>query len=434
MQAWVYLIGDTPADVEVPIVYRTVNNGKTFSMYLKNNKAYFSIGNNNTITLNTGQLPAFQWLAISATYDGAQLKLYSGGDLVSSAPFSIVPGYSTSVGSTGLFIGKSETGAFRGLIDEIRVFDIALGANNINNSGGNGNPAENFPSSLSEYLRGQWKFTEFSYYNSTKSLKDESVYQNHLRVDNIDQIVNSKYPPFIVINSTGDAPDLLPGDGIADAGNGEVTLRAAIQEANALAGNQIVYFYIPGSPPYIIQPGTALPSITEQVYLDGTMQAGYNDSPVVQINGTFGSLTVTGGNSTIQGLSINKSTGYSLTLSNYGTNTIRENEIAGVFVDSPNNNIYNNTFSNTTVGIEISNGAQGTVFSANVISANITGILVNASDYSLINENEIINNTNDGIIINGSGNSISNQIISNNGGGDEERVSCRRHALSCFRV
>ena len=58
VQAWVYLIGDTPADVEVPIVYRTVNNGKTFSMYLKNNKVYFSIGNNNTITLNTGQLPA----------------------------------------------------------------------------------------------------------------------------------------------------------------------------------------------------------------------------------------------------------------------------------------------------------------------------------------------------------------------------------------
>ena len=32
VQAWVYLIGDTPADVEVPIVYRKVDNGNTFSI------------------------------------------------------------------------------------------------------------------------------------------------------------------------------------------------------------------------------------------------------------------------------------------------------------------------------------------------------------------------------------------------------------------
>jgi len=188
VQAWVYLIGDTPADVEVPIVYRKVDNGNTFSMYLKNNVAYFSIGNNNNVTLNTGQLPAFQWLAVTGTYDGATVQLYSGGEFVTSAPFSMVPGYTATAGSTGLFIGKSESGALRGLIDEVRMFDIALGANNINNSGGNGNPAENFPSSLNQYLRAQWKFTEFTYYNSIKSLTDQSNYKNHLRVDNIDQI------------------------------------------------------------------------------------------------------------------------------------------------------------------------------------------------------------------------------------------------------
>ena len=296
VQAWVYLIGDTPADVEVPVVYRTVNNGNTFSMYLKNNTAYFSVGNNNIATVNTNSFPAFRWTSITGTYDGSTLKIYSGGDLESSATFNIAAGYTVTNGSTGLFVGNSETGGFRGLIDEIRIFDIALGENNINNSGGNGNPAENFPQSLAQYLRAQWKFTEFTYYNGIKSLTDQSTYKNHLRVDNIDQIVNSKHPPFIFVNSTGDAPDLLPGDGIADAGNGEVTLRAAIQEANALAGNQIVYFYIPGSAPYIILPGSALPTITEQLYLDGTVQSGYDGSPLLQINGTFGELIVTGGN------------------------------------------------------------------------------------------------------------------------------------------
>ena len=185
VQAWVYLIGDTPAGVEIPIVYRTVDNGRTFSMYLKDNKAYFSIGNNNNATLNTGQLPAFEWLAITGTYDGSTLKIYAGGSFVTSTPFEITPGYTTTIGSTGLFVGKSETGAFRGLIDEIRIFDVALGDNNINNSGGNGNPAENFPSVLNQYLRGQWSFTEFSYYGGIKALSDLSTYKNHMRVDNV---------------------------------------------------------------------------------------------------------------------------------------------------------------------------------------------------------------------------------------------------------
>lgn len=42
----------------------------------------------------------------------------------------------------------------------------------------------------------------------------------------------------ILVNSTADATDVLPGDGICEtaAGNGVCTLRAAIQEANALTG------------------------------------------------------------------------------------------------------------------------------------------------------------------------------------------------------
>ncbi len=72
------------------------------------------------------------------------------------------------------------TSTFSGLIDEIRIFDIALSDNNINNSGGNGNPAENFPQSLAQYLRGRWSFTEFSYFNGIKSLEDRSDYNNHL--------------------------------------------------------------------------------------------------------------------------------------------------------------------------------------------------------------------------------------------------------------
>jgi len=421
IQAWVYLIGNTPSNVEIPIVYRTVNNGKTFSMYLKDNKAYFSVGNNNTMTVSTNQLPAFQWLAISGTYDGSKVKIYSGGSLVASANFSITTGYTSTNGTTGLFVGKSNTGAFQGLIDEIRIFNTALSANNINNSGGNGNPAENIPQSLIQYLTGQWSFTAFSYYNGIKSLNDLSTYKNHLRVFNIDEILKSKNPPLFVVNSTGDGSDLNPGDGIADAGNGVTTLRAAIQEANALAGRQIIYFYIPGSAPYIIQPGTALPVITEQVYLNATTQTGYSGSPLVQVTGSFGGLTITGGLSSVRGLAMNNSTGYSLMLSSAGGNNIETNKIAGILINSSGNNINGNTVTNSTAsGISILAGAINNLIGTSSAN-NITGNVGYGISISNANGNQILSNTFGtnglgGILISNSSGIVTGNIISGNSG------------------
>ena len=40
----------------------------------------------------------------------------------------------------------------------------------------------------------------------------------------------------IIVNTTADAVDANPGDGVCDDGTGNCTLRAAIMEANALAG------------------------------------------------------------------------------------------------------------------------------------------------------------------------------------------------------
>ena len=107
----------------------------------------------------------------------------------------------------GLFIGKSSEGAFKGLIDEVRIFNIALGDNNINGSGGNGNPAEPFPSSISQYSTGQWSFTSIN----NGLLNDLSTYKNHLRVTDITEIYPSKNLPFIIVNSTGDEADSLSG-------------------------------------------------------------------------------------------------------------------------------------------------------------------------------------------------------------------------------
>ncbi len=44
------------------------------------------------------------------------------------------------------------------------------------------------------------------------------------------------FHPVLTVSSTADLPDVVPGDGLCDAGSGACTLRAAVMEANASAG------------------------------------------------------------------------------------------------------------------------------------------------------------------------------------------------------
>ena len=61
----------------MPVVYRAVDGGTTFSIYVKDNKGYFTVGNSPAIS--TQEFPAFTWIAITGSYDGSTMKIYSGG-------------------------------------------------------------------------------------------------------------------------------------------------------------------------------------------------------------------------------------------------------------------------------------------------------------------------------------------------------------------
>ena len=87
-----------------------------------------------------------------------------------------------------------------------------------------------------------------------------------------------------VVNCTGDESEPVAdrGNGVCDAlpaaGN-QCSLRAAIQEANALAnsgGPDVINFAIPGDKKKVktIKPTSELPAITKRVTIDGYTQPG----------------------------------------------------------------------------------------------------------------------------------------------------------------
>src|SRR5207248_9873163 len=80
-------------------------------------------------------------------------------------------------------------------------------------------------------------------------------------------------PAVLVVNSVGDGGDFNPGDGVAATTSKEGTLRAAIEEANANPGPDVIRFDLPANSGPIL-PLTPLPAIRGQVFIDGYSQNG----------------------------------------------------------------------------------------------------------------------------------------------------------------
>jgi parallel beta-helix repeat protein len=373
VQAWIYLLGNTleDEDVEIPIIYRAFNGSTTFSLYVKNNRGYFTVG--NSVPIVTPEFNAFRWIALTGSFDGSSLKIYLDGVLVEISPFEAGDPAVVS-DDDGLYVGNSESGALNGLIDEI---------------------------------------------TSGNLLEDLSTFNNHLHVEDIDQILPSKHLPFIVVRSVLDEPDEIPGDGSARSVNGNATLRAAIEETNALAGEQIIYFYITDTDPVITPLSTDLPPLTESVRLYGQFQKGYEGFPLVKITGDFAGLTLTGGGSTVTGLEINDISGYSLTLSTTGGNTILNNQIAGMSISSSDNIVNDNTVTNSFAeGISVTAGADNNTFVNNEILNNLygNGISIANSNGYILSDNNVSSNNLAGIVITNSSGVVDNNTVSNNDG------------------
>jgi len=219
--------------------------------------------------------------------------------------------------------------------------------------------------------------------------------------------------PPIVVNSTVDATDATPGDGVCEtvAGNNVCTLRAAIQEGNALVGSNDIHFNIPGAGPHTIEPASALSTITSPVTIDGYTQPGasantngpgmgLNTVMQIELSGvsagsTANGLHVTADSSTIKGLVINSFGSGTCSTSCVGSGIFlgsNSNIVEGNYIGTnlagtvglPNGQASTTAQAWSTGGIIACNGSGNTIGgttpgSANLISGNVRGVKVGGS-------------------------------------------------------
>jgi CSLREA domain-containing protein len=141
------------------------------------------------------------------------------------------------------------------------------------------------------------------------------------------------------VTSTADTADQTPGDGICADVNNQCTLRAAMTEANYLAGNDLVAFNLQGLAPVTIQLVSGLPEITA---LNGTVTIDGYTQPGSQVStATVGSNAIPGvelrGNGAVTKNSPDHQTALFITSPG---NTVRglviNNDWRGIMVDGPN--------------------------------------------------------------------------------------------------
>jgi len=202
-----------------------------------------------------------------------------------------------------------------------------------------------------------------------------------------------------------------------DSGPG--SLRQAILDVNASPDLTTITFNIPGNGVHTIMPLSALPTLTNPMVIDGYTQPGAsvnnqsvgdNANLVIELSGgsagSANGLLITGGNTTVRGLTINGFSGNGIALQS-GNNIIIGNFIGtnsrgtislgnhqdGIF-SSANNTIGGNTRAerniisgNQSSGVEI-NGTANNLIQGNYIGTDVTGTMAlgNSIGVSLVTD------------------------------------------------
>jgi len=229
------------------------------------------------------------------------------------------------------------------------------------------------------------------------------------------------------VDDLGDAGDISAGDGSCDTGEGVCTLRAAIEEANALAGDDTIQFSIIGT----INIGGSLPYNTGNLTINGP---GASDL-IIDASGAGEQVAMgssgSGVSFSVKDITIQNSTGGDCI---YIQGALNGGEFSGLTLNNCKGNginiqtalsgdvmIIDNTVSNITESGGNSFGINAkiasTTISNNIISNIVThGIVLNATTGGTITNNTINSCGGSGIYSwIATGNLISGNTISNNG-------------------
>ena len=189
---------------------------------------------------------------------------------------------------------------------------------------------------------------------------------------------------------------------------GTTTLRQAIEESNTTPGPNTIDFNIPGPGPFIIQPLTALPTITDQVNLDGTTERTFlglpaAGPPVIQLNGNGlpGDGLVLGSAPPGESVSGTSSAGSTI----IGLNIYNFTGGAGIHIQTNGNLVTGNFLGTDVNGTAAGPGnGDGVVIDNSASNNTIGGTGAGAG-------NVISGNSGDGIDISGDGNFVQGNKI-----------------------
>ena len=211
-----------------------------------------------------------------------------------------------------------------------------------------------------------------------------------------------------VVNSFGDDPDTTPGDDDCADLNGRCSLRAAIQEANAHAGPDVINFNIPGPVPRVLSPATQLPDVTSPVTIDGLTQGNIacplpSGALNIQIDGgdvlDYGLRVRVGDGSVVRGLSV---TNFAIGIRIEATDARVTCNYIGVEADGSDNGSNGNgrgIHLDDGTGVRIGGPNTG---DGNVIASNTSeGVGIFASGGHTVWGNTIRDGSNSGITITG---------------------------------
>jgi hypothetical protein len=162
----------------MPLISTNVNERNTadgYSVKVESGRFYLRVATANNIAAaySTAYTPPVkQWIHLACTFDSSLVRLYVNGSKVAEYPPAGPIWYGTAVLWFGLGFHSDFGGYsfFRGMLDEIRVWDRALDSAQINRE------MKMVLTNSEEHLVGYWNFDDTTH---NDIVIDESTFHNH---------------------------------------------------------------------------------------------------------------------------------------------------------------------------------------------------------------------------------------------------------------